>query len=124
MMLEVIVAIALAALLITSLALPLNKMIKSERASSKLVDHALLADNFFFDALKDLLTMEAYDRNNLLQEGLTKFYGKAKAEFAVVGFNPMKKRPYYLVTIAFSLNNEPLNSYNVIIKNEALLHPH
>lgn len=122
-MLEVIVAIALIGAATSSLMLPFYHMLKAEHAASVDVDKIFLADNLFFDAVKDLITMEPYERQGMLLEGLTKYYDKVRADFTVSGFNPSKKRPYYFVAINFTKNNEPIGFYSVIIKNETLLHP-
>lgn len=123
-MLEVLLAMTIAVLVIGSFATSFYRMLTTEKRRSNTIERLFKADNLFFDVVKYLIKMEAYDRQCLLQEGLSTYFDQAQVDIKVIGFNPLKKRPYYLLEIDLKDPAGPLGSYNMIVKNEALFLSH
>ncbi|MEI6531228.1 MAG: type II secretion system protein [Chlamydiota bacterium] len=115
-MMEVIVAMALATFLASTLLISYYKVVSTQKKVLKQVEDLFLTDNLFFTALKEFVRKEEFAQKRVLKEGLETAYGKIDGKWSVAGYDPLKKRVYYHATIEFFEGEHKLRSYNLILK--------
>ena len=117
LMLEVIVAMALATCLASTLVISYYKAMDGQKKALKERENFFLTENLIFRALKDFSNKEVSAQRYVLREGLETDYGNITAKWSVDGYDPLKKRAYYPAKIDFFEGEKKLRTYNLILKS-------